>query len=197
MLLTDDWRSVCNLIFYFMQLDKYQASVLAFLFERLPIDDDADSLEFSLSSAFRGKYRAVHSEIEFTDQPARVVFTLPTYSNSVFLALTRASATDAALVLANLEDYERESSLQLKLGEVIITPHHALLSADTPQSVILFRTATSLDCAKVPDCQTIEGKPTLFFLVVPLTTEECEFRCQHGHDALISRFQADQKDIFF
>ena len=114
-----------------------------------------------------------------------------------FLALARASARDTALVLANLEDYERESSLQLQLGEVIITPHHALLSADTPQSVILFRTATSLDCSKVPDCQTIEGKPTLFFFVVPLTTEECEFRCQHGHDALISRFQADQKDIFF
>lgn len=180
-----------------MQLDKYQASVLTFLFSRLPIGDDVDSLEFSLSGAFSGKYRAAYSAIESTDQPASVVFTLPSYSSSVFLALTRTKPRETARLLANLEDYERESSLQLGLGEVVITPDHERDDADTPHAVILLRTATSLDCAEVPDSQVIDGKPTLFFLVVPLTKEEYELHRRHGHDALMSRFQADQKELFF
>lgn len=180
-----------------MQLDKYQASVLTFLFERLPIGDDVDSLEFSLSGSFLGKYRVAYSAIESTDQPARVIFTLPSYSNSVFMALTRKKIESTARLLANLEDYERESSLQLGLGEVVITPDHPRDDVDLPYAVVLLRTATSFECAEVPDIQAINGKTTLFFLVVPLTREEYELRRQYGHDVLMSRFQTEQKELIF
>lgn len=180
-----------------MQLDKYQASVLSFLFEKLAIGDDVDSLEFSLSGAFAGKYRAAHAAIAPTDEQARVVFTLPSYSRSVFVALTRNDPNKTARLLANLEDYERESSLQLQLGEVIITPDQTRDGADVPHAVILLRTATSFDCAEVPDSQIIDAKKTCFFLVVPLTKEERELLHQHGHDALIGQFQARQKELFF
>ena len=180
-----------------MRLEKYQAAVLAFLFDRLPIGDDVDSLEFSLSGEFAGKYRVAHSAIESVDQTARVVFTLPSYSRSVFLALTRTKLNETARILANLEDYERESSMQLGLGEVVVTPEQVQDGADTPHAVILLRTATSLDCAKVPDSQAIDGKQTLFFLAVPLTKEEWELRRQRGHDALMDRFQDDEKELFF
>lgn len=180
-----------------MQLEKYQAAVLAFLFDRLPIGDDVDSLEFSLSGGFAGKYRVAHSAIESADRTARVVFTLPSYSHSVFLALTRTKLNETARILANLEDYERESSMQLGLGEVVLTPEQAQDGGDTPHAVILLRTATSLDCAKVPDSQTIDGRQTLFFLAVPLTKDEWELRRQHGHDALMDQFQDDEKELFF
>lgn len=179
-----------------MQLDKYQASVLTFLFEKLPIGGDVDSLEFSLSGTFSGKYRVAHTAIEDSEQQARVVFTLPSYACSVFLALTRTKQNETARLLANLEDYERESSLQLGLGEVVITPDHAS-APDAPFAVILLRTATSPDCADVPDSQIIAGQQTMFFLVVPLTAEEWELRRQQGHDALIAKFQADQKELYF
>lgn len=180
-----------------MQLDKYQASVLAFLFEKLPIGDVVDSLEFSLSGSFTGKYRAAHSAIKQSDQPAHVVFTLPTYSHSVFMALTRTRPNETARLLANLEDYEREASLALRFGEVVVTPDQVRSGAETAFAVILLRTATSLDCAGVPDSQELDGKRTSFFLVVPLTKEEWELRHQHGHDALMNKFQADEKELFF
>ena len=40
-------------------------------------------------------------------------------------------------------------------------------------------------------------KQTFFFLVVPLTKAERELRRQHGHDALMSQFQAGEKELFF
>ena len=179
------------------QLKKYQASVLSMLFECLPLGDEVDTLEFSLSGTFAGKYRAGHSTIESTDKPAQVVFSLPTYSRSVFLALTRANPIETARVLANLEDYERESSLQLGLGEVVVTPDQVRRDSDTPFAVILLRTATSLDCTNVPDQQDICGQRTLFFLVVPITKGEWDLRRERGHDALMDKFQIDRKDLFF
>ena len=87
--------------------------------------------------------------------------------------------------------------MQLGLGEVVLTPEQAQDDADEPHAVILLRTATSLDCAKVPDSQSIDGKRTLFFLAVPLTKDEWELRRQRGHDALMDRFQDDEKELFF
>lgn len=180
-----------------MQLDRYQAAILTFLFDRLPIGDDVDSLEFALSGGFEGKFRLAHSVIEAADRSTRVVFTLPTYCQSVFLALTRTRVTETARILANLEDYERESSVQLGLGEVVLTPDDLQQDPDVPHAVILLRTATSLDCAEVPDCQTIDGTPTLFLLAVPLSKDEWELRTQRGHDALMDRFQEGEKELHF
>lgn len=180
-----------------MQLDKYQASILTFLFQKLPLGDDVDSLEFSLSGAFAGKYRVAYSVIQSAIQPAHLVFTLPSYSSSVFLALTRTTPDETARFLANLEDYERESSIQLKPGEVVVTPDQMHGDATAPFAVILLRTATSQECAEVPDRQYIDSKQTSFSLVVPLTKEEWELRRQLGHNALMDQFQAHQKELFF
>lgn len=180
-----------------MQLNKYQAAVLAFLFERLPIGDDVSSLEFALSGEFLGEFRVAHAVIASSDQLSKVVFTLPTYSRSVFLALTRTKLDETTLVLANLEDYERESCMQLGLGEVVLMPKQLQDGIDAPHAVILLRTATSLDCDNVPDRESINGIRTLFFLAVPLTKDEWELRKQHGHDELMDRFHDCGKELFF
>ncbi|KVO10961.1 hypothetical protein WL30_27160 [Burkholderia ubonensis] len=180
-----------------MKLEQYQAAVLTFLFDRLPIGNDVDSLEFSLSGEFAGKYRVAHSSIESSDRTMRVIFTLPSYSRSVFIALTRTRLNDTARILANLEDYERETSMQLGLGEVVVVPDQAPEGADMPYAVILLRTATSLDCEGVPDDYTIDGKQTRFYLAVPLTKDEWELRRQRGHDALMDRFQDEGKELWF
>jgi Suppressor of fused protein (SUFU) len=180
-----------------MKLEKYQASVLAFLFDSLPIGDDVDSLEFSLSGGFAGKYCVAHSAIKSSDQSARIVFTLPSYSQSVFFALTRTKLNDVARILANLEDYERETSMPLGLGEVVLTPEQIQHGVSNTHAVILLRTATSFDCARVPDSKVIDGKQTLFFFVVPLTKDEWELRRQRGHDVLMNWFQDNEKELFF
>ena len=180
-----------------MRLDKYQASVLAFLFECLPIKDDVETLEFSLTGSFPGKFSVGYGAIAQSDQPANIVFTIPTYSHRVFLALSRTGTIETARLIANLEDYERESSRALNLGEVVVTPDQFRNETGTPFGVILLRTKSSFDCANVPDSCELNGIKTTFFLVIPLTKMEHEILHLNGHDALMDKFQAEQKDIFF
>ena len=179
-----------------MDLDRYQAALLAFLFDRLPIGDDVDWMEFALSGKFSGSFRVAHAAIDNVDDVAHLVFTLPTYSRSVFIALTRVDTAETARVLANLEDYERELSLQLRLGEAVVIPSEGNYEK-TPHAVILLRTATAFDCASVPDRHSIEGYETSFFLAVPLSREEWELRRTRGHDALMKHFEDVGKQLFF
>jgi Suppressor of fused protein (SUFU) len=184
-----------------MQLTKYQAALAAFMFDHLPIGEgvDLDILEFSLEGDFFGKYHAAHCSLESFLDSERVVFTLPSFSKSVFVALCRGSAKRVARLLANLEDYERERSIQLGLGEVVVTPDQLVeqIGSLEAHAVILLRTATAIDCAQVPDCEIIDGRETSFLLVLPLSAEEYEIRRRLGHDALMDKFQIDGKDIFF
>ena len=165
------------------------------MFEYLSIEDEVYYLEFSLSGEFKGKFRVGYAKIEAVD--LYVVFSLPTYSKSVFIALAREVPRDVALYLANLEDYERDGAVAMRPGEVIITPKEMYSEGNSPFALILLRTSTSIDCAKIPDNSLINGILTSFILVLPLTREEYQMRRERGHDALMDAFQDSQKDIFF
>ena len=180
-----------------MKLSIYQAKILSFLFESLPTTDEVDYLEFSLSGSFSGKYRVVHSEIRDVDTPSRIVFNLPTYSQSVFLALTKTNPSETALILANLEDYERETSKALRPGETVVLPNELSSIACAPYGLVLLRAATSVDCEAIPDNKDFDERRTSFSLVVPLTKDESEIRNQLGHDALMDEFERSQKQLFF
>ena len=180
-----------------MKLSIYQAKILSFLFESLPTTDEVDYLEFSLSGSFSGKYRVVHSEIRDVDTPSRIVFNLPTYSQSVFLALTKTNPSETALILANLEDYERETSKALRPGETVVLPNELSSTPCAPYGVVLLRAATSVDCEAIPDNKDFDERRTSFSLVVPLTKDESEIRNQLGHDALMDEFERSQKQLFF
>ncbi len=181
-----------------VKLDKTQSSVLAFLFEQLPIGDLVNTLDFSLSGDFHGKYYAAHASLGEPTENISVVFTLPTYTTHTFFALTRSKEMEVARLLANIEDYEKEKSINLRLGEAIITPGKSS-STDSwePHGVILLRTASAVDLRNVPDKEKINGKEIFFFLVVPLTKAEWDCRKQFGHDALIDLFQSNGKELFF
>ena len=178
-----------------MQLNKYQAAVLEALFDKLPIGEEIESLEFSLAGEFRDKFRAAFAKLKSTDD--YVVFNIPTYCRCVFIGLAHTNPKMVALYLANLEDYARESAVDPRLGEVIVTPAGMLPEGSAPFAVILLRPATSLDCAELPDELLIKGHLTSFLLAVPLTKEEHELRQLRGHDALLDAFESGQKDILF
>jgi len=178
-------------------LNRYQASVLSFLFERIPLQDEVDSMEFSLAGTFSGKFQAAHCAIDLLDRTARIVFNLPNYSHSVFLALTRQDPIETARVLANLEDYQRERSLQFRLGEAVVLQDQWPGHSNAPHAALLLRASTSSDCKNVPDSHDISGTDTSFFLVVPLTAEEIKLRNLRGYDALITDFIVGDKGIFF
>lgn len=180
-------------------LSKLQAAVLAFLFEKLANEEEINTLDFSLAGNFCGKYFGAFADIqkEKREADAKVAFTLPTYTNSVFVAVTHSQERDVIRILANIEDYEREHSLELNLGEVVLIPKFQIESNESIHAVLLLRTAIHEDLKTIPDRQMIGGREIKFALVVPLTKAEFDYRKKFGHDALMDDFQAQGKDIYF
>jgi hypothetical protein len=178
-----------------MELNKYQANLVTKLFSDLHIGDDISSLEFSLSGEFSGKYRAAFHTLAEGD--GYIVFNTPVYGSSVFIGLAESDPKAAALILANLEDYERENSLKLGLGEVVVMPNDLKNDGKDLFGVILLRTASSLECSDVPDKAMIQEIETSFFLAVPISRQEYEIRRERGHDVLMDVFEKDRKDVFF
>ena len=180
-----------------MNLDRYQASILTFLFEKLPIGSSVSYLDFPLKGESTERYCIAHARIFAIENSVEVVFTLPRQSNNVALALTDRKTRDVALLLANLQEYEWENGLLLKAGEVVIIPNPDEPAADLPFAVIILPIETSLDCAALPTSKEIAGRLTTFHLVVPLTKAEWAIRKQNGHDALIDHFEATGKALLF
>src|SRR4051794_39822445 len=166
-----------------MELEKYQAEILATVFERADIGDSVEWFQFALSGDFSGKFVAAAAKVGTAGE--HVVFNLPTSSTDVFFALTDKDPKAVALVLANLEDYERENGLRLRLGEAVVIP----TNTDAPFAVLLLRPATLLDAAALPDIAEIAGRRTAFLLAVPLSKEEYDLRAAQGHDRLLDHFE--------
>lgn len=177
-----------------MKLEQYQAAVLQMLFERTAVGESVDVLRFALSGDFTGEYVVVAAPIG--NDGDHIAVNLPHYSRSVFVALTDKDPNAVARILANLEDYERESGGALGLGEAVVIPD-ASSSLGAPYAVLLLRTATLADVASLPDMATIAGRHTSFFLAVPLTKAEHDFRGDHGHNVLLDRFDAEGKSLAF
>lgn len=180
-----------------MKIDENQAAILTFLFEKLPIGKSVSTLDFPLSGAYSDRHYVAYANLTSSSDSGTVVFTLPKDTKAVFLALTKENQRHTARLLANLEDYERENEMELKLGEVIIVPDSEAHTSQLPFAVILLPTATSLDCAKVPNVHEINGQLVNFLLAVPLTKDEWTIRNRNGHDALIQHFIDTDKALFF
>jgi hypothetical protein len=174
-----------------MELDKYQAAVLAVIFELADIGDSVDWFEFALSGDFGGRFVAAAAKVGMAGE--HIVFNLPTYSTSVFVALTDKDPKAAALILANLEDYERENGVRLSVGEAVVIP----AGGEVPFAVLLLRTATLRDVASLPDTAEMAGKLTAFLLAVPLSKEEYDRRAADGHDVLMDHFAKTEKGLVF
>ena len=179
------------------KMNTFQSAVLADLFDRLPIGEEVDTLNFSLSGNFTGKFFAAFAEIKNVAEKASIVFTLPAYTNHVFFGLTRSKEPTVARLLANIEDYERENSLELSFGEVVVIPDNTGSGDQHPHALLLTRTTTSRDLESVPDRTKIQSKVVTYFFAIPLNREELELRNKSGHDALIDRFVSTEKQLFF
>ena len=170
--------------------------MLSYIFDRLPIDDAIDTLSFSLSGNFRGNFYSGIGVVEGKSSD-RIVFSIPQYNDSVFFALTRSDASHVARILANLEDYERETGNKLNFGEIIDIPASNEKMDDLCSSVMILRTATAPYLRNVPDKEVIGGNEINFLFAIPLSRDEVIFRNNFGHDRLMDEFAKTSKNIFF
>ncbi|MBP8019446.1 MAG: hypothetical protein KAY82_05365 [Hylemonella sp.] len=178
-------------------LDKLQHAIVSLFFECLKLHDPVTPLEFSLSGDFRGKFNAVVGVLDTDDENAMVVATLPRYSKTVFIGLTRSGELDLARLLANLEDLERENTKPLVLGEVIGHPMAPGESDTSPFATILLPVATSAILRNLPPIAVFDNQEIRIVFVLPLSRGELECRNVLGHDAMIDMFQREGKSLFF
>lgn len=182
-----------------MTTPSFRAKILVYLFDKTPIEEIVDTLEFSMNGGFKGQFRCIHGKLKDSYENASIVANLPTYSNSVFISITRSHEKEVALILANLEDYEREHNLKLEAGEVVVTPSPSLsnFTAAPPFATLILRTACSPELEPLLDRHDFEGETVSFFLVMALNESEYNYFKEHGYDALLDHFTEIDKDLFF
>jgi hypothetical protein len=178
-------------------LNKLQYAVVSVLFEQLKLRDPVTPLEFTLSGDFHGEFNAVIGIPEEVDEPGFLVATLPRYTNTVFVALTRGREMEVARLLANLEDLERENARQLHLGEVVSHPDDRAGTEFLPYATILMPVAISALLSSIPQVAMLDGREIRFVMALPISQKELECRNTKGHDAMIDMFQQEEKSLFF
>jgi hypothetical protein len=154
-------------------------------------------LELSLLGDFHGKFNAVVGAIEDADEAVFLVATLPRYTNTVFVALTRGQEVEVARLLVNLEDYERENMKPMHLGEIAGHRHASETANFIPHATILMPIATADILQSIPPIATFIGHEVRFVLVLPLSQKELECRNTLGHDAMIDMFEREGKSLYF
>ena len=178
-----------------VELPPFQAAVLVHFFEKAPVADTANTLDFRFTGEFTGTFYAAH--IAFAPQSAyegcSLVTTLATHSDIVFFAVSGSSEVEVARVLGNLEDYDRETR-SLSTGDAIRIPGTHSANADL-HAVVLLRPATLSGFDEFNDCFTIKGRHLRFVVALFLTEEEYLFRKKHGHDALMDRFADECRSV--
>ncbi|MFJ4114154.1 suppressor of fused domain protein [Pseudomonas sp. NPDC089758] len=180
-----------------MKLNELQAQVVAHLFEQLPLEDPVDTLDFSLSGEFKGRFVCIEAKVQGTGSDTSLVANLPSYSNTVFIAFTRGHTRETTLILANLEDYLRETQRSLAAGDVVVLPaNQAAVGSAAPHAVMLMNTSVSPELQNLPEALNLPAGIVNFFFALGL--DEQEFTClkEQGFDVLMDQFIASGKDLF-
>lgn len=178
-------------------LNRLQNSIIVLLFEHAKLRDPVTPLEFTLSGNFNGQFNAVVGDLENVDEASFLVATLPRYTNTVFVALTRSCEREVARVLANLEDLERENAEPLRVGAVITHPGSPAASEFPSYATILMPVTISSVLGSIPQVTTLAGQEVRFAMALPLSQKELECRNTQGYDAMIDMFEQQGKSLFF
>jgi len=176
-----------------VKLPRFQAAVLAKVFDSAPIHEEAVTLEFKLSDSadvFHVAYARLTDEAGYRD--SYLVFSLASVANRVFMTVTAGRPREVARALANLEEYDRQTSLSG--GSVIRVPDQ-FFGTHGLTAVLLLRPSTLNGFDDVEDSSEVQGRRLDFSLTLFLTEAELEFKRLHGHDALMSRFDAEGRDV--
>lgn len=177
-----------------MLLPNVQAAVLAFVLGHVEAANDIEVLEFALAGEFAEPYRAAVLGIGIDDEgrALSVVVTLPMHSTGVFLGITAGRVREVVRMLANLEDYERDTDRALQPLECVVVD-----GAETFKALFLLRTASHDGLSGIPDVAAINGKEIRFALVIGLNESEYATKVECGANALMDRLEASGKDLLF
>jgi hypothetical protein len=172
------------------------AGLFGYLFESTNSSDIAETFSFRLSGDFGGEFYAgvipLHAAIT---ADTKLVFSLPTHSSDVFIALTESNFHETARYLANLEDYEREYERHLAPGDAIVIAQANVPGADEHYALYLLQTASSLDLERVGNATILGDVTYRFFLTIVLSRYEYDFRVKNGNDALLDHFTESGKSL--
>jgi hypothetical protein len=177
-----------------MNLSKSRAEILAYVAQRLPVDDDLTILNFQLSPAADVQLFAAVGHVQDEFGSIDIVFSLPEGQGNVFFGTTSGDPKNVARILANLEDYEHETARHLHPGEVVRFPN-ASSDLEMPDAVLLLPISASTLLADIEGRATIDSRNMTFVLAMPVSHADLEYRRIQGHDALIDYFEEHQREL--
>lgn len=173
-------------------LTKDQAAVLSFVLENVEAREEVQLFSFHLSGEPGSPFYAavLGIGVDEVGREIRVVVSLPVQSQGVFLAVTARMGREVARLLANLEDYERETARTLRPLESVVTDGPGDIKA-----LFLLRTASHSALVGIPDDAEINFRKRSFSLVIGLS--EAEYRCKLNCDvnALLDSLQKSNRSM--
>lgn len=177
-----------------VSLSKDQAAVLSFVIEHTDVADEIEVLEFALEGEFAEPFRAAVLGLGVDEEgnSLSAVVSLPAHSYGVFLGITASRPRDVARVLANLEDYERDTALKLHPLECVVTDGPGEVRA-----LFLLETASHQNLARIPSVAVVNDNERRFALVIGLNEAEYQTKVQFGVNALLDFLQDSDKSVVF
>jgi hypothetical protein len=126
-----------------------------------------------------------------------IIFNIPKKTPGIFFGMTWSNESSVVQIVANLEDYELAEQKHLHCSDAVRFPEIEKIGEPFPFAVLLMRTATSPLLSEVPDTIDLSGRSFSLSLAIPINEVEHSYRAKFGHDALMDRFEQEDKDITF
>jgi len=177
-------------------LNEKQKKVLAYVYNALGLTGDVDYFESKFDVSGKN-FVVIHGVLTIDSLGAmNLLFNLPLDTNFVFLAIAEDNFSEAARILANVEDYQRSTGREIKFGETMgLDGTFPSALSQEASALIFLPCGVSLDLKPLTDDLLLDDEKLRFFLVVPITDEEIRIRHEQGFDALFSRWDEVGKNI--
>jgi hypothetical protein len=159
--------------------------------ERCPVHPKADLIAFTYPDTRNTSL--VATTCFQADESIKLIFTLGTLSNHVFVTVTDGDVSHIADVLAELEEYDATKAA-LCLGNTYRSPNEYLKKHDLVGTVML-RADTLPILQPLAGSISIEEVTTDFLYVAFLSEAEYTCKIDRGLNALLDLFEAERKDL--
>ncbi|MFS2002169.1 hypothetical protein ACEN9F_00955 [Duganella sp. CT11-25] len=174
------------------ELDADQAAILMFVAKLAKLNSEVGIQDFSFEGSEEYFYTAAYSRMPSGGAPVHMVVGLPKETHHVFVAISDGEPKLLAGMVASFQHYDHMRA-RLHCGHTVPLIDNEQ-APDAGWSAALFCPLDFL-IEGFPDEAEIKGKGYCFSLAVLIDARERQFKIDHGFDALMGLFEAEDRDI--
>lgn len=172
---------------------KRQNQVLAYVLERAPVAKTAEIYYFSFEPDPKRRYYVAAAPVVDTDPGLTLVFTLASHSKLIFLTITDAQPRKIAALLSEAEDFD-STGTSMRFSETLRVENE-FAAQNGRVAMLLLPASVSRYLPDFPMQTQFDGDTCGLALVVFLSEEEYRTKLERGYDALLDRFESEDRDL--